>query len=406
MSEEKIEMFNFDTLYKKDSHGRLLEWAQSVYFNAIITEHGLSDRAKQKHVEEITQGKNIGRSNETTPSEQAMKEAHSRWTKKQSKEGYRISQVEAMSMDVKESLEGGFSPMLAHDRKHLHKIVFPCFGQPKLDGNRCIAMCKNGTISLFSRSGKKIITVPHIIEDLHRIGMKDEEIFDGELYNHSKLDFDDLSGCLRAGVNVDLSKTSLMEYHIYDFPRIWWVDELADEEIDYETRLTAWRHTHDICQGSSIQNVETVLINNEDEMKTFHLKCVEEGYEGSIFRNCDGKYVQKRSYDLIKYKDFVDDFFQICDIEDGRGKYKGIVARYICLIPEGMTITMDSSGATQRVPKDVLIEVTPKGRDFKQLKQIFENKESYIGKELKVFYQNVTPDFSLRFAKGREFKGD
>ena len=79
----------------------------------------------------IYTGKNIGKSNETSPFIQATLEAQSKYLKKIEQEGY--------SLD-KDNLRIPQLPMLAQSwDKMKHKITYPCYLQPKLDGIRCFA---------------------------------------------------------------------------------------------------------------------------------------------------------------------------------------------------------------------------------------------------------------------------
>ena len=57
--------------------------------------------------------------------------------------------------------------------------------------------------------------------------------------------------------------------------------------------------------------VETFEITS-DEIQTYHDKFVEEGDEGIIIRfKKDGGYQQKRSNSMYKYKNFIDDEFEV-----------------------------------------------------------------------------------------------
>ena len=84
----------FPTLYKKASTGAIEAWHQAVVkgepgdpipYPAIVTTYGQLGGKLQQIKEHITEGKNIGRSNETTPYEQTVAEATSRWEMKKKK---------------------------------------------------------------------------------------------------------------------------------------------------------------------------------------------------------------------------------------------------------------------------------------------------------------------------------
>ena len=74
------------TLYGIDSKGNIKVWKGSVTDegdqSVIEYQFGLELGKKQVQTKTITDGKNIGRSNETTPYEQAVKELKSKKIKK------------------------------------------------------------------------------------------------------------------------------------------------------------------------------------------------------------------------------------------------------------------------------------------------------------------------------------
>ena len=84
----------WETLYKRTKTAAIQYWkisveAESDSVSVVTKESGqLGTLNPVKHQEIITEGKNIGRSNETSPYEQACSEADSDWKKKHD-EGYK-----------------------------------------------------------------------------------------------------------------------------------------------------------------------------------------------------------------------------------------------------------------------------------------------------------------------------
>ena len=179
-------MRTFPTLYKKTSTGAVNEWNIQVKDNgdstATITIYqGHVDGAKQLYDETITAGKNLGRSNATTPLQQAIAEAEAKWVKQQERRQYGTDPKGEESAEKRAA-----APMLAQKyQDHFKKVDWSrAFMQPKLDGNRCLAKRdENGVISLWTRGNKEIITLPHIQEALRSV-MRNGETFDGEVYIH------------------------------------------------------------------------------------------------------------------------------------------------------------------------------------------------------------------------------
>jgi ATP-dependent DNA ligase len=187
-------------MYKKNSKGTLEEWEISTKANYITIIFGDELGKKQVKHEEIKEGKNLGRKLETTAVEQAEKEAKSRFNA-QLKKGYCKTKADALAGKTDEIIKGGILPMLAEKYKdQKDKIVFPCAVQPKLDGQRCIAIREGGTVTLWTRTRKPITSCPHIIEAVLGTlnGVDGDIVLDGELFCNSMLikPFETINGVL------------------------------------------------------------------------------------------------------------------------------------------------------------------------------------------------------------------
>ena len=170
-------------IYKKDSKGKIRVLHVFTEGSTLVQESGIVNGKLVQHSSECA-GKNIGKSNETTPEEQALSEAMSKIETKMT-EGY-FNSVE----DAEE--KGGekvILPMLAKSyEKEIEKVDWKkaVFIQPKLDGMRCLAILKYGEVTLISRKGKIIDTVPHINNALVELSKTTNVVLDGELYAHGK----------------------------------------------------------------------------------------------------------------------------------------------------------------------------------------------------------------------------
>ena len=121
------------SLFKKTKTGAIEQWDIRVDANTIFIRYGHIDGAIQETSDTIKEGKNLGKKTETSPEQQALSEAQSKW-EKQVKKGYVQSLEDAKA--GKNDL-GGIAPMLAHKyHEHAGKVIWPAFVQPKLDGTR------------------------------------------------------------------------------------------------------------------------------------------------------------------------------------------------------------------------------------------------------------------------------
>ncbi len=369
-------MKTFPTLYKKTSTGKTQMWQIGVDANVIIVDHGQVGGKIQHEEETIKEGKNAGRANATTPEQQALAEATSKWEKK-IKSGYveDITRAQAGEKDI----DGGYDCMLAHKfSDHGHKIKYPAMTQPKLNGHRCLAIIKDGKATLWSRTRKPITSCPHIVAELEKLFPIGENHIDGELYNHAYKDnFEELASLIRQEVPAE--KCTEVQYHIYDFPNV---------PSNFEYRInTLEKHFRDNIRLNLkyLTLTQTVKVENEDElMQAFH-QFLAGGYEGSMARNCGGAYVGKRSYDLQKVKEFLDADYPIVGIEEGRGGYAGC-GIFICKNPKGDTFSVKMRGPKER------------------LAEFLKDETLWKGKELVVKYQYISKYGIPIFPVGERFK--
>jgi predicted DNA-binding WGR domain protein len=79
------------TLYKRNSNATAIQqWTISVTDATITTMYGQVGGAMQTTSDTVTQGKNLGKKNATTPEQQAMLEAEAQHERKR-KAGYVVS---------------------------------------------------------------------------------------------------------------------------------------------------------------------------------------------------------------------------------------------------------------------------------------------------------------------------
>jgi DNA ligase-1 len=337
-------------------------------------------------VDIIKEGKNKGKKTETTPVEQAHKEAKQQWDKKV-KKGY-VEDLDRAKLGETDSYRP--KPMLAEEFQDYRDIVqYPVFTQPKLDGIRCQASYEE-SVELYTREGNPIISVPHIVEQLqtlwkailkHSLYPQVVPIikFDGELYNHIySSDFDMIKSIVKREKSLhDEYKT--MEYHIYDV--VLDSASFADRRRFLDTIETLV--SEERLDIPNIKFVLTDVASSEKELEVLFEEYLEKDYEGLMVR-WDNGYQHKRTKYLLKYKIFDENEFEIVDILEGRGNLMGHAGRIVCKTKD----SKDTFGAKK------------KGKRA-DLKEMFENKEKYIGKLLTVKHFKYTPDGKPRFPSAK-----
>lgn len=355
----------FGPLYAKASNGKTKVWSCAVIEDnkGLVTLnviHGYADGKKTTDTRDV-EPKNVGKLNETTRWDQGLSEAQSKENKKRD-EGYLDTVDEVATTEIE-------LPMLAQkytERKH--KLVYPCYVQPKLNGVRCITKDAKKP-KYISRKGKFYTTLEHMTPEVKElvkfVGKGDGEAFTPEM------NFQEICRAIKKQRDASLE----LEYWVYD---------IADPELTFEERhqkIKKFFDEHSKTKNSlgfrtygKLVEVPTVLVESEKTFMDYHKVYTKEGFEGTILRNKEGKYVLKhRSNDLLKYKDFLDDEFEIVGGKEATGNDSGTVV-FRCKTKSGKEF-----------------EVRPKGsRELR--KEWFNDLDNLIGKELTVRYQCLSEE--------------
>ena len=367
------------TLYKRDKKGNLLEWSIDHDNVSYWTISGRCDGKKIQTSPTFVEQKNVGKANETSFEQQVLNEVASK-IQYQIDHGY--------SYEIP-SEEKRFEVSLANkyqDRIDKNKLEFPYRTEEKLDGIRCwISMDCDGNIIMRSRKNKEFVACPHIKnnEIVKRFfKLYPDGILDGELYNHLlKDDFNKIVSLVKKtkpkGDDLSLSERTIM-FYCFDayFPSMDYLPYSKRKEIvlslatSYEwtvgTNPKMVNYLHFYVVGA-VPN----LVSNENEVEDAITEAVSEGYEGIMLKK-DVPYFFGRSFDMLKYKRFVDSEFEIVDIEEGLGNSAGLASAIVC--KSGDNTFKAGIIGNNDYSRNLLI-----------------NKGKVIGKMATVVYQSLTP---------------
>jgi ATP-dependent DNA ligase len=279
-------------LYAKDANGKLRQWEIAADIGVLYISWGELNGALQYRIEYIEVNQS-GRS----LAEQTELEFNSR-VKRQRDKGY-VDTMEAALAGRTNTLDLP-RPMLAKDSAKVRNIPYGCmYIQRKYDGNRCLIACKDGEKLAYSRNGKLITTIGHILD---KLDIPDGMVLDGELYCHGESLQTIVSWIKRLQHN-----TAKLEYHVYDFV----------SPLPYEQRL------NELNCMPQLNVVPTFKIRGIDEARVWFKHFRKEGYEGAILRDPKCGYEDgKRSSGLLKMKDWQDREYRVVDVstnQDGWG---------------------------------------------------------------------------------------
>ena len=248
------------------------------------------------------------------------------------------------------------------------------FIQPKLDGVRCV-ISKDGA---YSRTGKEWLNIHHITANLEPFFEKyPDVILDGELYNHElKDDFEKIISLVRKTKPKEgdrVESAGYVQFHCYDY-----IPGPALRRAKFSSRITWLKN--ELPESYCVKFTNTYLVDKyEEALNMHHDVFLANGYEGSILR-LDKPYECKRSYNLQKFKDFHDTEATIVGYEAGKGKFTGLIGKFLMLDDDGVMFGCPIG----------------KGYNFDDRRYILNNVHDYIGKRATFTYFERTKAGSYR----------
>ena len=296
---------------------------------------------------------------------------YSRVLKKDLRCGVSVKTVNAAGFDIPV-----FEVMLATDgnkwKKRDKLVPFGMYVSPKLDGYRCIAISKNGSVTLHSRNGTVYENFPAIVESLEAIG--GDFILDGEIMS------DDFQA-MQQSAFASVRGTSVGDVRFEVFGWIP-VDEWESGEFSMNTpnRLAALDSWFSGVTAENIVKVEHELTHSMDRIYELEEEYLQQGYEGAMALPLDCPYYKGRKANgLVKFKRVETMDAEVIGMYEGTGKYEGMMG--------GLNVLQDNGKVC-----DVGSGFSDEDRQW-----IWDNKDQVISRMAELTYQEMTPDQIMRF---------
>ena len=276
---------------------------------------------------------------------------------RQMDKGYKLDRDEALKGATNQM--GLVNPMLAQkitDVRITQSMLQYAYVQPKFDGHRCLITKLNGDMLAYSRRGKAITTVGHILEDAYK-WMQDGDTLDGELYVHGQS-----LQAISSLIKRDQAGSRALCYHWYD---------LVDPKRVFHDRWTVVQELHANSTNPQIKLVETVRVDKMAQVYHLFQMHRSQGYEGSMLQVSTAGYeTAKRSAQLLKVKERHD-----CEVTviSMRGSTQGWAI---------LRAKMDSGQEFDISAPGSVAEKT----------EVLMNESKYIGRKLTIEYANLTAE--------------
>ena len=332
------------SLYMQDASGGIRVWTIWAEDFEIYISHGTLGGEEQIQTEYIEWGL-ASRSRE----EQVQSRINSRINKKKDK-GYSES-IEKARSGRPSNLMGFPKPMLAAKYENVKYVDFSkTFVQYKYDGHRCLIANDNGQLIAYSRNGKPIESIEHILA--HMV-IPEGAVIDGELYIHG-------SRLQKIGslVKRKQKESRMLKYHCYDMV----------SELSFAQRYDLLKTYH---LGGNALLAPTWSAARDFDVENDLIIAKESGYEGLMLR-VDGTGYEdgRRSKSLLKVKSVQDDEYTVVQITSSKDNW----AILHCELPDGGRFSVTAPGAV-----------------FEK-EYVLKNARAFIGKQVTVEYAMLTED--------------
>ena len=238
------------------------------------------------------------------------------------------------------------------EQKLVDKIKFPAYAQMKMDGMRFNAIVRDGKVEYRSRNGKEIQLLGNLDEQFIAMAGEVDCVFDGELLvmfegEHQFADRQTGNGILNKANKGTISEkeASMVHASVWDvIPYAYFTDGYCP--TPYSKRFSSLEM---LVQKQSSKNKRVWLVSSKivqtiEEAQEMFQEYLSLGYEGIILKDGSGVWEDKRAKHQIKFKGELECDLKIVAVEEGSGKYAGMLGAIICESSDGVVKVSVGSG--------------------------------------------------------------
>ena len=254
------------------------------------------------------------------------------------------------------------------EQKLVDKINFPAYAQMKMDGMRFNAIVRDGKCEFRSRNGKEILLLGNLEQEFISLAGSIDCVFDGELLvmlegDHQFADRQTGNGILNKANKGTISAKEAAMVHatVWDLiPYVQFVDGYC--ATPYSKRYSTLEAivSKQKSAGKKIWNVTSTIVQTLEEAQEIFQGYLAEGYEGIILKDGNGVWEDKRAKHQIKFKGELECDLKIVAIEEGTGKYAGMLGAIVCESSDGKIKVNVGSGFNDAHRKNLGKEILDK----------------------------------------------
>ena len=257
-------------------------------------------------------------------------------------------------------------------------VTYPVRVEAKLDGLRCVAVKHGGEVTMYTRNGTVLETLPRIKAAISALP-GDNYVLDGEAMGE---DWNESASVVMSAKSK--KDDSTMRYHVFDWvPFTDW--QAQSTKLTYHERLQnliATIGAGPMMAQSPFRYVKSTIAHHEIDLRDFYTSCLDENYEGVMLKDMQATYKWKRSSAILKLKPVATEEGVVVGwYHAGKAtKRAGQFGGFKVLTPNGV-VTRVGGGYTDKLKTEV--NLAP---------------DSYVGRIVECEHQPpFTPDGKLRF---------
>lgn len=263
---------------------------------------------------------------------------------------------------------------------------------------RCIAVIDdNGNTSFYSRTGKEFDTLSVVSDGIKGLGVN-SVVFDGELCLVDDDGNEDFQGIMKQLKKKDHTIPN-PSYKIFDMiSHDEFYSKKGESNKTYTHRLNNLKEVMKNNSCPCLTVLEQEQIKNDDHFAEWVAKANANSWEGLMLR-ADEPYKGKRSKDLLKYKSFSDDEYEVIDVEMGSFRY----------VKDGAECEETMLSCVTIMHKNYPVRVGS-GFSIEQRQDFHKHPTKILGKQITVQYfaesKNQDGGLSLRFPTFKVLHGE
>ena len=251
-----------------------------------------------------------------------------------------------------------------YEQKLVDKIKFPAYAQMKMDGMRFNAIVRDGKVEFRSRNGKELNLLGNLEKEFAALAGDVDCVFDGELLVMLEGDYQFADRQTGNGIlskankgTISAQEASMVHASVWDLiPYAYFTDGYCP--TPYSKRFSTLEAivSKQKPEGKKIWTVTSTIVETIDQAQDIFKEYLSEGFEGIILKDGSGEWEDKRAKHQIKFKGELECDLKIVGIEEGKGKYAGMLGNLLCESADGVVKVSVGSGLNDMQRKNLINE--------------------------------------------------